>query len=90
MSKQWYCPECGVIDEHQVNYPNLGTYHYCTKCIDKRVSNTIPPFIIAMQDHISALEEGLKEAIEWLHEDIPVNIKHRLNKLAGYLKEQGE
>ena len=44
----------------------------------------------AHAERIAELENGLKEAIEWLDDYTPNDVKNRLNKAAGYLKEQGE
>lgn len=68
MSKQWYCPQCGPVDDDMVaesiNLPRHleAPRARCMGCFGLMVSPDIPPFVISMQEQIAELEKAANPA----------------------------
>lgn len=68
MSEQWYCPNCG-LDCNAYYETGMGAF-FCGKCDGlQTVYDRTPPFVLAMQERIAALEVKWVQAIGWAYAD---------------------
>lgn len=65
MSEQWYCPNCGALENSAIKLQRhdgtQGT-KYTEKCAICKLTVTkriVPPFVLALQERIAALESHL-------------------------------
>jgi hypothetical protein len=64
MSEQWYCPQCGPVENPRVNDTDHLTWFNCPHC-PKIVTRYFPPFVLALQERIALLEKVAEAVLEF-------------------------